>query len=137
MTEKKKGGAPRKLTHAEIALVVGMAGEGKKQVEIAAFFKVSQPTISSILKKFGDSRAAAKARLHAEADNIALHAVTASMQAASHGDGSVSLELLDRLDVAPKKRDPKGETGSKIMIVVGQSNPAALPPGLVLNSASS
>lgn len=115
-----------KLTYQDIALVLNLDAAGKTQTEIAAVVGVGQSQISRLLAEFGDTRGVAKQRLHASADQIAKSAMVASEVAAKRGDGSVALELLDRMDVAPKKREGSNR-GAQVVVMVGGSNPAALP----------
>lgn len=117
-----------KLTQRDIALVVKLA-ETKPQTEIAKIVGVSQAQISRLLAQFADTRGLAKAHLRSAAQKVAEAAVEASSVAAKRGDGSVALELLDRLDVAPKKAQG-GHGSTQVMVVVGQAHPDALPPAL-------
>src|SRR5262245_33750134 len=116
----------KKLTYQDIALAVQMSDTGKTQEEIAAFFKVTQSTISRILRGFTDTRELAKRRLKGAAVQLTESAIRASRVAAVEGNGEVALELLDRIDVAPKRQQAAHEKGSaRIMIVVGGVTPTA------------
>lgn len=119
----------KKLSHADIAMVLDLA-EKKSQNELAKLVGVSQSQISRVLSTFEDTRALAKATLHAKAAEVAEMAVGAAGVASKRGDGSVALELLDRLEVVPRKTREPGSGGAKVLVVVGQSTPNALPPAL-------
>ena len=117
-----------KLTYKDVALILNLHDSGKTQAAIAQMFDISQGQVSKILNGFSDSREAAKRRLKASAMKLVRHAMKASARAAIKGDASPALELLDRLDVAPKRQAVAASGGTpKVMIVVGGSNPAALP----------
>lgn len=117
-----------KLTMKDVALVLNLHDAGKSQQAIAEMFDVTQGRISKIINGFSDSREAAKRRLRAQAMRLTRHALKASARAASKGDAGPALELLDRLDVAPKRMPAASEKGSaKVMIMVGGQNPSALP----------
>ena len=116
-----------KLTYKDVALVLNLHDAGKSQASIAQMFDISQGQVSKILNGFSDSREAARRRLKASAMKLVRHAMKASAIAAQRGDADPALEMLDRLDVAPKRQAVVAGTGPKVMIVVGGSNPAALP----------
>ena len=118
-----------RLSYADIALAVQLEAAGKQQKEIAAVLHCSQPHVARILQHFRDTRPVAKARLNHAAEHLATAAVTAASVAAAAGDAEPALELLDRIQVAPKTREAAAEA-PKIMIVVGQPTPDALPPAL-------
>ena len=119
-----------RLTYGDIVLALQLEAAGKEQREIAQILHVSQPHISRLLQTFRDTRPMAKAKLNHAAEHIADAAVTAVDVAAAAGDAEPALELLDRLQVAARTRDVAPEA-TKIMIVVGQPTPAALPPALI------
>ena len=121
--------AGARLSYADIALAVQLEAAGKQQKEIASVLHCSQPHVARILQHFRDTRPVAKARLNHAAEHLADVAVTAASVAAAAGDAEPALELLDRIQVAPKTRDVAPES-PKILIVVGQPTPDALPPGL-------
>lgn len=126
------------LNYAEIAAILRLSGIGKTQREIAEVIGVSQQSIQGVLSHFAteDTCISAKAHLRSKARVVAEAAVGASLKAASHGDGSVALEILDRLDVAPRRLD-KASPGTKVLVMVGQANPAALPPAVFASEVSS
>lgn len=116
------------MTTEQIELALKMESEGKKQVEIAAAMGVDQSSISRALAKFPDSRVTARRRMVAAADNAAIHVLTAMKEAADRGDGSVALEVLDRLDVLPSKKHTAGGSGApQVVVVVGA------PPNAPIN----
>ena len=128
----KRAGA---LSMEEVALALHLSNLGKSNVEIAATLHCDRTTIGHILKQWVDVRPQAKARLHAAAEQLAEDALKASRIAAKSGEGHVALELLDRLDIAVKKREGS-EGAAKVLIMVGQSTPAALPPALTVEATS-
>ena len=122
----------RKLTNADLLTVVTLAAKETPQREIARRVGVSQAQISRILSGYEDTRALATATLHAKAAEVADAAITAASVASKRGDGSVALELLDRIDVSPKKIRESIQSGPKVLVVVGHSTPNALPPALTI-----
>ena len=128
----KRAGA---LSMEEVALALHMSNLGRTHVDIAAALHCDRSTVSHILHQWVDVRPQAKARLHAAAEQLAEDALKASRIAAKAGEGHVALELLDRLDIAVKKREG-GEGAAKVLIMVGQSTPAALPPALSIETTS-
>lgn len=110
----------------DVALILALKEKEATNREIAQALNVGSDTVARVLSDFADTRPVAKAYLRSKADQLARDAVDASHIAAGGGKGDISLELLDRLDIAPKRVEETG--GSKTVIVIG-SNPssAALP----------
>jgi DNA-binding XRE family transcriptional regulator len=108
-----------KLTYQDIGLLVQLRQHKHlSQTELADIFGVTQSTISRLLLQFEDTRVVAKQRLHSEAAAIVDATVQATKVAALRGDANPGLELLDRLDIAVKKRQ-EAPGGAKVMIMVG------------------
>lgn len=99
----------KRVSRAAEALILKLAEAGKSQTEIAQIVGVSQPTVSRTLAEFADTRVVAKAVLNK-------HAKTLAERVVKDADVSQSLEVLDRLDVAPKRRDETHST--QVMVVV-------------------
>lgn len=117
-----------RLSYDQIALIVSMNAAGEPTQAIADYFQIRRETLWKILQKFADTSAEAKARLKMSASRLADAAILAADRGAQRGDGSVALELLDRLDVAPKRMAAQaGTSGVQVIVVVGNGNPAALP----------
>lgn len=112
-----------KLTFKDVAQILALEDSGKSQTEIAKLFGVSQGQISRIVNGFKDSREVARQRLHASAEKLVDHALTASGLAAAKGNAEPALELLDRMEVAPKKVSG-GKGGGNVVVVVGGAGQA-------------
>jgi len=116
-----------KLTYQDIGLLVQLRQhKGMTQTELAAIFGITQGQVSRLLAQFEDTRVLAKNRLNKEADAIVEATVNATKIAASRGDANPGLELLDRLDIAAKKRQ-EATGGAKVMIMVGGGSVPELP----------
>ena len=113
------------INATDVALILALKEKEATNHEIAQALNIGRDTVGFVLADFADTRPVAKAYLRAKADQIAQHAVTASEVAAGMGKADASLELLDRLDVAPKRVEEPA--GSKTVIVIGSSNASALP----------
>lgn len=120
-----------KLSLTDVGVALRLAEEGKSQATIAELLGVNQSNVSRALAAFTDTRTIAKSRLNQAADRVAKDALVASAKAAKRGDAAPALEILDRLDVAPRKHQD-GSGGAKVMVVIGQPSVGALPPGLSL-----
>jgi hypothetical protein len=109
----------------DVAIILALKEKEATNKEIAQALNIGPDTVARVLIEFTDSRAVAKAYLKSKADQIARDAVDASHIAAGSGKGEVSLELLDRLDVAPKRLEDTNS--NKTLIIVGSANQSALP----------
>ena len=125
-----EGSNASKLTPEDMRAIVQMAIKGHTQLELAEKFKVHQSTISRVFMTFHDTRDLAKQRLQGAALQMAETALDAVTAAGAVGDANPALELLDRLDVAPKRLQV-APSGPKVMVVVGNPSPQALPAAFV------
>lgn len=111
--------------------ILDLYREGHTGRQIARLLNISESRVSQHLKKAKlDTRVEAGVRLQQDAELIAQQAVEAVKVAATKGDATAALELLDRLDVAPSKRRPAApDAGPRVVVVVGNPtpNPAILP----------
>lgn len=123
-------GNAAKLTYTDMVLISELGDAEKSQEEIATLFKVDRSTISRVQAAMADTRPYAKRRLHAAAAELAEVAITASQIAGTTGDADPALELLDRLDVVPKRTQAPPQ-GPRVLVVVGQPGATALPDALV------
>lgn len=114
-----------KLTAADVATMIHAKKRGANNAEIARVINVKPATVAKCLEEFDDNRPLAKAKLKHHAVKFVDDAILASSNAADRGDATPALELLDRLDIATKRIN--ADTGAKVMVVVGSSNPASLP----------
>lgn len=119
---RTRGGA---IGPMDVALVLALRDKKATQVEIAKVLNINVLTVVKVLEDFHDTRPIAKAYLQKQANTIAEHAVNASLQASLKGNADPALELLDRLDVAPKRVEVLDS--GKVMVIVGSSNHSALP----------
>jgi predicted transcriptional regulator len=108
-----------RLTRVELSALLKLHEAGKTQVEIAQALGCSQPTVSYWLNEFADTRTTAVNTLRAGAEKLAERIV-------KQADVEQALEVLDRLDVAPKKRDT--HVGNAIQIVVNTPGQTSLSP---------
>ncbi len=109
----------------DVALILTLKDKEATNKEIAQALNVGVDTVARVLIEFADTRVTAKAYLRSKAEDIAKHAVNASAMSSAVGKGETSLELLDRLDVAPKRVDDAG--GPKTLIIVGSQDGKGLP----------
>jgi DNA-binding MarR family transcriptional regulator len=120
-----------KLTYEEIAALIQLRASRPEltQKQLGDLFGITQGQISRLLGNFVDMTKLAKLRLKANADRAARATLKAIDVAAEKGDAAPGLELLDRLDVASKKRQDGGG-GARVMIVIGGQGQAGLPDDL-------
>lgn len=109
----------------DVALILSLKDKEATNKEIAAALNVGVDTVARVLVEFADTRLVAKKFLQSKAETIAHHAVTASEISSNGGKGETALELLDRLDVAPKRVEEAA--GSKTLIIVGSADGKGLP----------
>lgn len=126
-----------RLSRADEALILKLAEDGRTQTEIAQLIGCSQPTVSDILRDFGDTRILARKRTHNRALDVANAAIEGSIIAANDGKPEAALELLDRLEVAPKRQVDSGK-GTQVLIQIGMpGQPAGPDPVIDVPFASS
>ena len=114
-----------RLTIAETGLCLQLANEGLTQTAIAQRLACSQATVSRTLKAFTDTRELAKRRLHGSADRLVRRVI-------AKADVEESLELLDRIDVAPKRQASAGQGVNIVIGMVGQP----IGPAITLSPAT-
>lgn len=102
-----------RLTYAEQSAALKLHATGKNQVEIAQALHCHSSTICRLLAEFTPTIDAAKLRLQSGADTLARRVI-------KNADVDQSLELLDRLEVAPKRQSDKGP---QIQIIQGINLP--------------
>lgn len=113
------------LDATDIALILALKEKEATNKEIAQAINVGPDTVAHVLRDFADTRPLAKAYLKSKADQLAKDAVDASHIAAGVGKAEASLELLDRLDIAPKRQESVDT--NRTLIIVGSANQTALP----------
>jgi transcriptional regulator with XRE-family HTH domain len=120
-----------KLTYEEVAALIQLRASKPEltQKQLAEIFGITQGQISRLLGNFVDMTKLAKLRLKANADRAARATLKAIDVAAERGDAAPGLELLDRLDVAAKRRQDGGGS-ARVMIVIGGQGQAGLPDDL-------
>lgn len=112
-----------RLTRAEIGSILSLARAGKTQTEIAQALGCNVSTVSRWLEKLDDTTELAKQRLRNSAEAL-------SERVIRDADVDQSLEVLDRLDVLPKKQSEGNRTG--VQIVIGMpGNPAGPDPVVI------
>lgn len=100
------------LTRAEDALIVHLAMEGKSQGEIAQRLNCHQSSVSRVLSLYQDTRELAKWKLHSAAKALADRVI-------ADADVDQALEVLDRLEVAPKRANTPQGLAVQVNIGVG------------------
>jgi DNA-binding transcriptional regulator LsrR (DeoR family) len=125
--ETQRISAPRykRVSRQLEGLILKLAEAGKTQMEIAAIAQVSQSTVSRTIDELTDTRVVAKAILHNRAKFLAERVI-------KNADVDQALEVLDRIDVAPKRRDEP--SASQVMVIVQQGSSI---PGITLQTQSS
>lgn len=120
-----------KLTYEEVAALIQLRASKPEltQRQLSEIFGITQGQISRLLGNFVDMTKLAKLRLKANADRAARATLKAIDVAAERGDAAPGLELLDRLDVAAKRRQDGGGN-ARVMIVIGGQGQAGLPDDL-------
>lgn len=126
--EPTRGDTPayQRLSRATEGLILKLSDEGKTQHQVAQMVGCSQATVSRTLAAFQDTRALAKSHLHNNAIRLAERVI-------KQANVEESLEVLDRLDVAPKKeRGGNSHTGVQVIVnMPGQSS--SKPPVIDLS----
>ena len=117
-----------RLSYADTALLLKLADDGRTQMEIATVIGCSQPTVSQVLSRFGDTRDLAKKRMNSAALKLVDRVI-------EDADVDQSLEVLDRIGVAEKRLQPTG-ADTKIAIVIGMPGQAVGPDPLLTVSTS-
>lgn len=98
-----------RLSRDEIALIKQLAKTGKTQDQIAQIVGCSQPTVSKWLEIVIDPIEDAKHILRTNAPRLAQRVV-------KDADVDQSLEVLDRLEVAPKRQMDSNRIGLQVNV---------------------
>lgn len=115
-----------RLSRGDQALILKLREDGRTQVEIAQLVGCHQSSVSRLLQDFSDTRLLARETLRRDAHRFAERVVESA-------DVDQSLEVLDRLEVLPKRQsDSKG--GVSVLIGINASpigpDPIALSPSV-------
>ena len=110
-TEAERNRDYSRLTHADTALILKLADDGRTQPEIAQLIGCHKSTVSRTLAEFADTRVTARRLLHR-------HAQTFTERVIADADVDQALEVLDRIGVAERRRDTTG-TDTRVSIVIG------------------
>jgi predicted transcriptional regulator len=100
-----------RLSRADEAIILKLAGDGRTQTEIAQLVGCSQPTVSRVIAEFADTRDIARRILHRDAASIA-ERLTQTKHAPT------MLEILRDQKVS-EKQAPAGEHRGGITVVIG------------------
>jgi len=106
-----------RLSMADEALILKLHDDGRPQTSIADMVGCSQSTVSLVLRTFADTRLEAKRVLANGARKLAERVVNDS-------DVDQALEVLDRLDVAPKRQQ---SASGGVNILIGMPGQAIGP----------
>ena len=112
-------------------MVLQQRAEGLSQDEIAQRLGFSQPSISHVIAQFTATDALAKLWVRGRSLKLTKAGVLATLKAARKGDAEPALEMMDRLDVLPKRVE---DAGAKVQIVIGAAA-GALPDPTFLDVA--
>jgi hypothetical protein len=112
-----------RLSRAEVASVVALHRAGKTQTEIALTLGCNTSTVSRWLNQLGDTTELAKQKLRAGSAELVDRVL-------KRADIDQSLEVLDRLDVAPK-RERNASNGNQVNIVIGMPGAPAGPDPMI------
>lgn len=116
------------LAVEEKLAIIEMRGKGLPIAAIAARLERSTPTVSDFLRSIKSTVALAKIQMGAGALRLADRIL-------EHADIDQSLEVMDRLDVLPKKVKESGTTGPQFNVVIGMPTGAqAGPPAIRIPS---
>ena len=102
-----------RLSRGQELAILKHSAEGKTQTAIAHFLGLNQSTVSRVLSAYEDTRDLAKLKLNQASIDLAERAI-------KEADVDQALELLDRLDVAPKRQQQTGQTGITITLGMAQ-----------------
>ena len=106
-----------RLTQAEVGVLLQLRNLGKTQTEIAQTLQCDVSAVSRWLAKLQDTSDIAKLKLKNGAERLAERVV-------KRANVTESLEVLDRLEVLPK-REVSGNGKTNIAIIVGMPGKAA------------
>lgn len=110
-----------RLTPADIALILKLADDGRKQTDIAQVVGCSQSTVSQALHEFTDTREIAKRLANRAAEKLTKRVI-------DEADVDQSLEVLDRIGVLEKRQQESGR-GNNVLVVIGTpGKPAGTDP---------
>lgn len=110
--------AYKRLTQTQEALIVNLSRDGFTQTQIAQQIGCSQPAVSDVLRAFEDTRDLARLKLRNAAQRLAERVII-------NADVDQSLEVLDRLEVAPKRQIDSSR--DRVTILIGMPNHPAGP----------
>ena len=99
------------LTYPEIGLAIKLRDEGLTQEQIAQRLDRDQTTISDVLLNFTDTRPIAQLKLRNSAVRFAERVI-------QRADVDQSLEMLDRLEVVPRRQVDHSKA-NQVNIVIG------------------
>ena len=108
---------PRKrLSEDDIAYILKANSEGHRLRTIAEYLGVSIPLVFKVLHSYSPNEPLAKLFTRASALTVAKASVSAALKRARKGRGDECLEILDRLDVLPKRLE--GASAPRVQIAV-------------------
>ena len=94
-----------RLNPLDIAYILKSAAEGHEQKTIADRLRCTQPSVSKVLRQYTPTDSLAKQFIKSTALIVAKASVLAALKAARRGRGEECLDILDRLDVLPKRQE--------------------------------
>lgn len=112
------------LTRSEVALLLKLHEAGKTQVEIAQILGCSQPSVHGWLEKFRDTRTEAIYTARSGAQKLVERVL-------KQANVEESLEVLDRIDVLPKKQ--RESSGNQLNVIIGMPGQPAGPDPVVID----
>ena len=120
----KKASKPKThLAPDDIDYILKAAGDGQNQRTIAAHLNCAQSSVFKVIRGFSPTEPLAKLFARANALNVAKSSIRAALKAARQGKGAQCLEILDRLEVLPKREAQiSGQARVQIAVMMpGQS----------------
>ena len=125
-----------RLNPLDIAYILKAAAEGHEQKTIADRLRCTQPSVSKVLRQYTPTDSLAKQFIRATALIVAKASVVAALKAARRGRGEECLEILDRLDVLPKRQVEDGRARVQIAVMIpGQTLPLDAAPPVFVDAA--
>lgn len=109
------------LSPEEKAIIIELFHESVSRHRIADILNREVSTVSRFLARYQSTTTASRMYFEANADRLAHRVV-------KNANVDQSLEVLDRLDVLPKKDRREDTSGPRFNVVIGMPGAAATPP---------
>ena len=107
-----------RLNPQDIAYILHASAEGHVRKTIADRLHCTQLSVSKVLRQYTPTDSLAKQFTKGAALIVAKASVLAALKAARRGRGEECLEILDRLDVLPKRQVEDGRARVQIAVMI-------------------